>query len=87
MDKLLRFGEGKILKQLKQIANQVNSIEEDFVAMRDDELIGQTAAKIRGFRPPEPGRPGATVSWPRWRSPSRKPARPGAVTSAAPPPP
>ncbi len=43
MDRLLRFGEGKILKQLKGIANQVNSIEEDFVAMSDDELIGQTA--------------------------------------------
>src|SRR3954464_4315621 len=43
MDRLLRFGEGRILKQLKQIANQVNSIEEDFVAMSDDELIGQTA--------------------------------------------
>jgi preprotein translocase subunit SecA len=43
MDRLSRFGEGRILKQLKQIANQVNSIEEDFVAMSDDELIGQTA--------------------------------------------
>ena len=40
MDRLSRFGEGRILKQLKQIANQVNSIEEDFVAMSDDELIG-----------------------------------------------
>jgi preprotein translocase subunit SecA len=43
MDRLLRFGEGKILKQLKGMANQVNSIEEDFVAMSDDELQGQTA--------------------------------------------
>ena len=43
MDRLLRFGEGKILKQLKGIANQVNSIEDDFVAMSDDELRGQTA--------------------------------------------
>ena len=43
MDRLLRFGEGKILKQLKGITKQVNSIEEDFVAMSDDELIGQTA--------------------------------------------
>ena len=42
MDRLLRFGEGKILKQLKGIARQVNSIEEDFVAMSDDELRGQT---------------------------------------------
>ncbi|HET7476485.1 MAG TPA: preprotein translocase subunit SecA [Dermatophilaceae bacterium] len=43
MDKLLRFGEGKILRQLKGIADQVNSIEDDFVAMSDDELRGQTA--------------------------------------------
>src|SRR3989337_1790376 len=43
MDRMLRFGEGKILKQLKNIANQVNSIEDDFVAMSDEELRGQTA--------------------------------------------
>ena len=43
MDRLLRIGEGKILKQLKGIANQVNSIEDDFVAMSDEELRGQTA--------------------------------------------
>ena len=42
MDRLLRIGEGKILKQLKGIADQVNSIEDDFVAMSDDELRGQT---------------------------------------------
>src|SRR4051795_2945951 len=43
MDRLLRIGEGKLLKQLKNIADQVNSIEDDFVAMSDDELRGQTA--------------------------------------------
>ncbi len=43
MDRLLRIGEGKILRQLKQISVQVNSIEEDYVAMSDDELRGQTA--------------------------------------------
>ena len=43
MDRLLRVGEGKILRQLKSISNQVNAIEEDFVAMSDDELRGQTA--------------------------------------------
>ena len=42
MDRMLRFGEGKILKQLKGMANQVSSIEEDFVAMSDNELRGQT---------------------------------------------
>ncbi len=43
MDRLLRIGEGKLLKQLKGMANQVNSIEDDFVAMDDAELQGQTA--------------------------------------------
>ncbi|WP_456073040.1 preprotein translocase subunit SecA [Desertihabitans brevis] len=43
MDKLLRMGEGKQLRRLQRIAEQVNSIEEDFTAMDDDELRGQTA--------------------------------------------
>ncbi len=43
MDRLLRVGEGKLLKRLKGIANQVNAIEDDFVAMDDEELRGQTA--------------------------------------------
>ena len=43
MDRLLRVGEGKLLKQLKGFANQVNAIEDDFVAMDDEELRGQTA--------------------------------------------
>ena len=43
MDRMLRFGEGKTLKRLKGIAEQVNAIEDDFVAMSDDELRGQTA--------------------------------------------
>ena len=42
MDRLLRVGEGKLLKQLSNIAKQVNAIEDDFVAMSDEELRGQT---------------------------------------------
>ncbi len=42
MDKLLRMGEGKTLRRLQGIADQVTSIEEDFVAMDDAELRGQT---------------------------------------------
>ncbi|OYO19415.1 preprotein translocase subunit SecA [Enemella dayhoffiae] len=41
-DKLLRMGEGKVLRRLKAIADKVNLIEEDFEAMTDDELRGQT---------------------------------------------
>jgi preprotein translocase subunit SecA len=42
LDSILRAGEGKILRQLKRIAQQVNSIEDDFVAMSDAELRAMT---------------------------------------------
>lgn len=42
MDRLLSVGEGRTLKKLAKIADQVNSIEDDFVSMSDDELRGQT---------------------------------------------
>jgi len=41
-DKILRAGEGKILKQLHRIAVQVNAIEEDFVGLSDAELRAET---------------------------------------------
>jgi preprotein translocase subunit SecA len=42
LDKILRIGEGKILRQLEAVAKAVNAIEEDFVAMSDEELRAQT---------------------------------------------
>lgn len=42
IDKLLRAGEGKIIRQLEAIAAAVNSIEDDYVAMSDEELQSQT---------------------------------------------
>ncbi|MGZ6751791.1 MAG: preprotein translocase subunit SecA, partial [Nocardioides sp.] len=42
LDKILRIGEGKILRQLEAISQAVNAIEDDFVAMSDDELRGMT---------------------------------------------
>src|SRR3954463_8220596 len=42
IDKILRIGEGKILRQLETIAKAINAIEDDFVAMSDDELRGMT---------------------------------------------
>jgi len=42
IDKLLRIGEGKILRQLEAISKAVNAIEDDFTAMSDDELRGMT---------------------------------------------
>jgi len=43
LDKILRIGEGKILRQLEAIAKAVNAIEEHFVAMSDAELQAMTA--------------------------------------------
>jgi len=43
IDKILRAGEGKILRQLSAIADQVNALEDEFRAMSDDELRGMTA--------------------------------------------
>ena len=40
MDRVLHAGEGKIIRRLNRIVGQVNSIEEDYVAMDDDELAG-----------------------------------------------
>ncbi len=42
IDKILRAGEGKVLRKLKRIANQVNSIEDDFTEMSDAELRALT---------------------------------------------
>ncbi len=42
LDKILRIGEGKILRQLEAITRAVNAIEDDYVAMSDDELRAQT---------------------------------------------
>ncbi len=42
IDRMLRVGEGKIVKRLAKTAEQVNAIEDDFVAMSDAELRGET---------------------------------------------
>jgi preprotein translocase subunit SecA len=42
LDRLLRAGEGRIVRRLRGIADQVNAIEDDFVAMTDAELRGMT---------------------------------------------
>ncbi len=44
LDKVLRMGEGKILRQLSAIARQVNAVEDEFEALSDAELQEQTAA-------------------------------------------
>ncbi|MEC4019627.1 preprotein translocase subunit SecA [Streptomyces sp. H27-D2] len=41
-NKLMRAGEGKILRKLQRVADQVNSIEEDFIDLSDAELRALT---------------------------------------------
>jgi preprotein translocase subunit SecA len=43
VDKILRAGEGRILRELSKISDSVNTQEPRFIAMSDDELRGQTA--------------------------------------------
>ena len=42
LDKILRMGEGKILRRLETVAKQVNSLEPEFEALSDAELRAQT---------------------------------------------
>jgi len=42
LDKILRAGEGRLLKKLESIAAQVNALEEDFVDLTDAELRAKT---------------------------------------------
>lgn len=38
LEKILRAGEGRMVRRLKSIADAVNSIEDDYVDLTDDEL-------------------------------------------------
>ena len=42
LDKILRIGEGKILRKIEAISKAVNAIEDDFVKMSDVELRAMT---------------------------------------------
>ncbi len=44
LQKLLRAGEGKMVRRLKAIADAVNAVEEDFLSLTDAELRGETDA-------------------------------------------
>ena len=43
LDKILRAGEGKILRTLESLAVQVNALEEHYISMSDEELRSLTA--------------------------------------------
>lgn len=43
LEKLLRAGEGRILRRLQQVVKAVNALEEDYAQLTDDELRGETA--------------------------------------------
>ena len=42
LNKILRAGEGRILKKLQNIAKQVDALEEDYLELSDDDLRGMT---------------------------------------------
>src|SRR5918995_1165401 len=43
LEKLLRAGEGRILRRLQQVVKAVNALEEDYENLTDEELRGETA--------------------------------------------
>ncbi|MFG6402003.1 MULTISPECIES: preprotein translocase subunit SecA [unclassified Microbacterium] len=43
LEKLLRAGEGRILRQLQRVVTAVNALEDDYAQLTDDELRGETA--------------------------------------------
>ena len=43
LDKVLRIGEGRVLKKLHSVAEQVNRLEPSFVELSDTELREETA--------------------------------------------
>ena len=43
LDTILHMGDGKLIKRLQTIADHVSGIEEDYLAMSDEELKSQTA--------------------------------------------
>lgn len=42
LDRILRVGEGRVLKQLKRLTQQVNALEDDYRELTDEELRGET---------------------------------------------
>jgi preprotein translocase subunit SecA len=48
-DKIMRAGEGKTLRRLEKLAQQVNAIEEDFVGLSDAELREETVTFKKRF--------------------------------------
>jgi preprotein translocase subunit SecA len=54
LDRILRAGEGRILRKLTDISHQVNEIEDDFVAMSDGELRASTDEFKKRYADGEP---------------------------------
>nr|WP_274637868.1 preprotein translocase subunit SecA [Microbacterium bovistercoris] len=43
LEKLLRAGEGRLIRRLQQVARAVNALEDEYAALTDDELRDETA--------------------------------------------
>ena len=43
LERVLRVGEGRLLRRLKSYADAINQLEDDFSDLTDDELMNETA--------------------------------------------
>jgi preprotein translocase subunit SecA len=50
LDRILRVGEGRVLKQLKRLTQQVNALEDDYRELTDEELRGETERLRERYR-------------------------------------
>ena len=67
LDKILRAGEGKVLRKLEGMAKAVNAIEEDFVNLTDAELRALTDEYKQRYADGETDYlDGITVQYPDW---------------------
>jgi hypothetical protein len=81
LQRLLRAGEGKMVRRLKSIADAVNTVEEDFLSMTDAELRAETDVFRQRLAD---GRPSTTCWWRPSPWCARRPAAPsGSATSTS----
>ena len=89
LDRILRAGEGRILRRLTDISHQVNAIEDDFIAMSDADLRAEADKLKERYADGETldelmathNVPGLSLAVVRGRSAKPRSARSASVTS------
>ena len=77
LEKALRMGEGRVLRKLQRIVDQVNNLEEDFRHVTDEELKAETVELRERYSAGESLDdllPGGVRRRPRGRRPHHRPA-------------